>query len=154
MFDEYGIPRGAEPGEADMPVLFHFVYCSRGAEGIDDAEVSRIVEVAQRDNLARGITGVLVFGSGIFFQWIEGPAAQMKKSSRACIAIRGITILSRWTRVRSSGSASIRHGTWRGLRPTISVSSSKTRWRPPKTRIMPQRSGESWRNSIQGLSIR
>jgi hypothetical protein len=79
MFDEYGIPRGAEPVEADLPTLYHFVYCSRAAEGIDDAEVGRIVEVAQRHNLARGITGVLVFGSGIFFQWIEGPAAQMKK---------------------------------------------------------------------------
>ena len=79
MFDEYGIPRGLEPGDAALPALYHFVYCSRAAEGVDDAEVGRIVDTAQRLNLARGITGVLVFGSGIFFQWIEGPAAQMKK---------------------------------------------------------------------------
>ena len=46
---------------------------------MDDAEVGRIVESAQRNNLARGITGVLVFGSGVFFQWIEGPAAQIQK---------------------------------------------------------------------------
>ncbi len=67
------------PAKRTCRALYHFVYCSRAAEGIDDAQVGRIVEVAQRHNLARGITGVLVFGSGIFFQWIEGPAAQMKK---------------------------------------------------------------------------
>ena len=79
MFDEYGIPHGLDSGEAALPALYHFVYCSRAAEGVDDAEVGHIVDTAQRLNLARGITGVLVFGSGIFFQWIEGPAAPMKK---------------------------------------------------------------------------
>lgn len=78
MFDEYGLSRGAEWDEAALPTLYHFVYCSRAADGVDDAEVNRIVEAAQRNNLARGITGVLVFGSGVFFQWIEGPAGQMK----------------------------------------------------------------------------
>ena len=78
MFDEFGLPRGAELDDA-APALYHFVYCSRAADGLDDAEVGRIVEAAQRHNLARGITGVLVFGSGVFFQWIEGPAAQIQK---------------------------------------------------------------------------
>ncbi|MGU3285579.1 BLUF domain-containing protein [Methylobacterium sp. WL18] len=78
MFDEYGIPRGVELDEAALPKLYHFVYCSRAAEGVDDAEVSRIVETAQRNNFAHGITGVLVFGSGVFFQWIEGPAAKIQ----------------------------------------------------------------------------
>lgn len=78
MLDEYGFLRGAELDEGALPALYHFVYCSRAADGLDDAEVDRIVEAAQRNNLARGITGVLVFGSGIFFQWIEGPAAQMQ----------------------------------------------------------------------------
>ncbi|GJE17288.1 BLUF domain-containing protein [Methylobacterium marchantiae] len=78
MLDEYGFLRGAELDDDALPALYHFVYCSRAADGVDDAEVGRIVESAQRHNLARGITGVLVFGSGIFFQWIEGPAAQMQ----------------------------------------------------------------------------
>ncbi|MGU3362901.1 BLUF domain-containing protein [Methylobacterium sp. M6A4_1b] len=78
MLDEYGFLRGAELDEGASTALYHFVYCSRAADGVDDAEVGRIVESAQRHNLARGITGVLVFGSGIFFQWIEGPAAQMQ----------------------------------------------------------------------------
>jgi Sensors of blue-light using FAD len=59
MFDEFGFPRGADLDVA-APSLYTFVYCSRAAEGVDDAEVGRIVESAQRRNLARGITGVLV----------------------------------------------------------------------------------------------
>ena len=78
MFDEPGFPRDHEFEDAALP-LYHFVYCSRAADGVDDAEVRRIVESAQRRNSARGITGFLVFVSGVFFQWIEGPAAQIQK---------------------------------------------------------------------------
>jgi len=78
MFDEFGFPRDAASGYAE-PVLDTFVYCSRAAEGVDDAEVDRIIELSQRSNVARDITGVLVFGSGVFFQWIEGPPAQVEK---------------------------------------------------------------------------
>lgn len=78
MFDEFGFPRGADLSD-DGPTLCTFVYCSRAAEGVDEIEVGRIVETAQTRNLARSITGVLVFGSGVFFQLIEGPTAQMKK---------------------------------------------------------------------------
>ncbi|WP_310496293.1 BLUF domain-containing protein [Sandarakinorhabdus sp.] len=60
------------------PMLETFVYCSRAAEGVDDAEVDRIIEWSQRRNVEREITGVLVFGSGVFFQWIEGPPAAVK----------------------------------------------------------------------------
>ena len=77
MFDEPGFPRDAEFDD-NAPALFNFVYCSRAADGVDDVEVGRIVESAQRHNLERGITGVLVFGSGVFFQWIEGPPAEMQ----------------------------------------------------------------------------
>jgi hypothetical protein len=78
MFDEFPFPGGADFDDTS-PMLCTFVYCSRAAEGVDDAEVDRIVEAAQRRNLAGGITGVLVFGDGVFFQLIEGPAAQIQK---------------------------------------------------------------------------
>ena len=78
MFDEFGFPRGADFDDG-APMLCTFVYCSRAAESVDDAEVGRIVEAAQRSNRARGITGVLVFGNGVFFQLIEGPSAQIQK---------------------------------------------------------------------------
>ena len=77
MFDEYGFPREPEIDEF-APILCTYVYCSRAAEGVDDAEVDRIVESAQQRNLVCGITGVLVCGGGVFFQCIEGPAAQVK----------------------------------------------------------------------------
>ena len=56
-----------------LPFLYNLVYCSRAAEGIDDGDVNHIVESAQRWNPVFGITGLLVFGGGIFFQWLEGP---------------------------------------------------------------------------------
>ena len=78
MFDEFGFPGSADLDLA-APTLETFVYCSRAAEAIDDDEVGRIIEWSQRRNVDRGITGVLVFGSGVFFQWIEGPPAEVEK---------------------------------------------------------------------------
>ncbi len=78
MFDEPGFPRDPDD-DASAPTLYTFVYCSRAADGVDDAEVDRLIERSQRHNLACGITGVLVFGSGVFFQWIEGPTAEVRK---------------------------------------------------------------------------
>jgi Sensors of blue-light using FAD len=67
-------PQSDEPlsGHA-FPLLFNMVYCSRATAGVDDAAVARIIETARRWNPAQGITGLLVFGGGIFFQWLEGP---------------------------------------------------------------------------------
>jgi hypothetical protein len=78
MFDEYGFPGGTDVDDGS-PMLCTFVYCSRAAEGVDDTEVDRIVEAAQRRNLALDVTGVLVFGNGVFFQLIEGPFDQIQK---------------------------------------------------------------------------
>lgn len=66
--------RGDEPrhGRA-QPLLYNVVYCSRATPGVGDAEVAHIVATARRCNPSNGITGMLVFGSGIFFQWLEGP---------------------------------------------------------------------------------
>ncbi len=65
---------GDEPGfGSTSAALYNVIYCSRAADGVDAKEVDRIIETSQRENVARGITGLLVFGSGIFFQWLEGP---------------------------------------------------------------------------------
>ena len=56
-----------------LPLLHNAVYCSRASVGIDDAAVAKIIDVSRRLNPENGITGLLVFGSGIFFQWLEGP---------------------------------------------------------------------------------
>jgi hypothetical protein len=78
MFDEPGFPNDPDDDATALP-LHTFVYCSRAADSVDDAEVNRLIEAAQRHNLISGITGVLVFGSGVFFQWIEGPEAEVRK---------------------------------------------------------------------------
>jgi hypothetical protein len=76
MFDEYGFPD--EDADPAAIMLETFVYCSLASEGVDADEVSRLVAFSQARNVARGITGVLVFGSGVFFQWIEGPPAEVR----------------------------------------------------------------------------
>ena len=79
MFDEPGFPNGPDlDDDDDELILDTFVYCSRATEGVDDVEVDRIIERSQRRNAESQITGVLVFGSGIFSQWIEGPPAEVK----------------------------------------------------------------------------
>lgn len=66
--------QGDEPGPGpEMPLLHQVVYCSRAAPAVDALVVDRIVATARRTNPVHGITGLLVFGSGVFFQWLEGP---------------------------------------------------------------------------------
>jgi hypothetical protein len=68
------LSHGDEPGFGPTePKLYNLVYCSRATAGVDDAQVQRIIATARRSNAEYGITGMLVFGSGIFFQWLEGP---------------------------------------------------------------------------------
>ena len=55
------------------PLLYNTVYCSRATAGVDSAAVDSIIQSSRRHNPEMGITGLLVFGSGIFFQWLEGP---------------------------------------------------------------------------------
>jgi hypothetical protein len=67
-------PPGDEPMPGQhLPMLHNLVYCSRATAGVDDAAVERIVASARRRNPMLGLTGMLVFGSGVFFQWLEGP---------------------------------------------------------------------------------
>jgi hypothetical protein len=56
-----------------LSAIYNFVYCSRAAPEIDQQEVDRIIASSQRNNPRKGITGLLVFGGGVFFQWLEGP---------------------------------------------------------------------------------
>jgi hypothetical protein len=69
-YDEPGASLGGAP-------LFNFVYCSQAREGVGSADVDSIIATSRRRNRIQRITGVLVFGSGVFFQWIEGPKAEV-----------------------------------------------------------------------------
>ena len=59
--------------DSEDALLYNIVYCSRAAPGVGKAAVDKILQSAHRNNPAHGITGLLVFGGGIFFQWLEGP---------------------------------------------------------------------------------
>ena len=53
--------------------IHHIVYCSQAAQHMDKEALEKIITTAKRHNPKFGITGLLVYGSGIFFQWLEGP---------------------------------------------------------------------------------
>ena len=53
--------------------IHHIVYCSQAARHMDKEALEKIISTAKYHNPRFGITGLLVFGSGIFFQWLEGP---------------------------------------------------------------------------------
>lgn len=68
-----------EPGFGQkQPLLANVVYCSRAAANVDAAAVDHIIATSHRNNPRWGITGMLVFGEGIFFQWLEGPRASIQ----------------------------------------------------------------------------
>jgi hypothetical protein len=54
--------------------LVHCIYSSRASVAIRDAEVQALLASARSKNAARGITGMLLFIEGSFFQVLEGSA--------------------------------------------------------------------------------
>ena len=57
------------PGE----VFYNVLYCSHATGLMTQDELRKIVETSQRNNPLRGVTGLLVYGGGMFLQWLEGP---------------------------------------------------------------------------------
>ena len=53
--------------------IHNLVYCSQATQHMDKESIDQIIATAKHHNPTFGITGLLVFGSGIFFQWLEGP---------------------------------------------------------------------------------
>ena len=67
-----------EPVEAlEERLLFNLVYASTVSDGVSSADIDDIISASHRNNSSVGITGILVLGSGIFFQWIEGPKEEV-----------------------------------------------------------------------------
>ncbi len=86
-----------------LPPIHHVVYCSRAAPGINDAAVDHILQSAHRNNPRNGITGLLVFGGGMFFQWIEGPRTNIRRLMDTIKADRrheSVVVLSETEEVR------------------------------------------------------
>lgn len=67
-----------EPVEAlEETLVFNLVYASTISDGVSSADVDDIISASHRHNTIVGITGILVLGSGVFFQWIEGPKKEV-----------------------------------------------------------------------------
>jgi hypothetical protein len=74
------IPSTVQDGESPAePSLYNLIYCSLAVPNIETGQVEKIIAAAKHHNPLFGITGLLVFGSGIFFQWLEGPKASIQK---------------------------------------------------------------------------
>lgn len=55
--------------------MIRLLYYSQVTSGITDEEVRDILQTARRNNPGLGLTGVLVYGAGLFMQLLEGPEA-------------------------------------------------------------------------------
>jgi hypothetical protein len=71
---------------AREPPIFSTAYCSRVAKNLGGADIESIVSVARIKNSRQKITGWLVCGSGIFFQWLEGSREDVKRLMDTIIA--------------------------------------------------------------------
>ena len=57
-----------------MIQLFGFVYVSTATPLADIAQIEELLDRAQARNARAGLTGVLLYDSGNFMQYVEGPA--------------------------------------------------------------------------------
>ena len=55
-------------------MISQLIYTSDAAEALTDADLTRILESARRNNAQLGLTGMLLFGRGHFIQVLEGTA--------------------------------------------------------------------------------
>ena len=58
--------------------ILSLTYCSRANHNLTKADIDRIIAVSRINNPRHGITGWLVCGSGVFFQWLEGSREDVK----------------------------------------------------------------------------
>ncbi len=62
--------------------LYNVVYCSRATDMMSERELQDIIATSQANNAKNGITGLLVFGGGMFLQSLEGPRAAVETLMR------------------------------------------------------------------------
>jgi len=59
--------------------MYSLSYCSRANQKMGNAEIEAIVTTSRSNNPRHNITGWLVCGGGIFFQWLEGKREDVKR---------------------------------------------------------------------------
>jgi len=59
--------------------MIRLLYFSQATNIISDEEVQNILQVSRRNNSSTGMTGVLLYGGGVFMQVLEGPEQSVLK---------------------------------------------------------------------------
>ncbi len=56
------------------PDLIHLIYCSTATHEMSEAELLALLQTSRERNERLRITGMLLYGGGVFLQVLEGPA--------------------------------------------------------------------------------
>lgn len=103
---------------ATMVPLSSLLYESRSTATLTEHEVQQLVASAEARNLKEGVTGLLLYDEGRFFQWLEGPTEGLGRvwhSIRNDRRHTAITVLGETTTpVRLFGSSPMTLGKRRG----------------------------------------
>lgn len=59
--------------------LFALMYSSHAIGTVEQATLDQILEQARSNNARLGITGILLFRQGRFFQYLEGPESDVRR---------------------------------------------------------------------------
>ena len=70
----------------DAHILVSMTYASRANPDVSAKDFNEILQQAQQNNAANGITGMLTFNKDYFLQTVEGPRAQINRLLYALIA--------------------------------------------------------------------
>ncbi len=70
---------GMGKSAAAHPALCSVVYRSRAVTALSDYDLYELVQAAQSRNAAEDITGLMLYDDGRFYQWLEGPAANVAR---------------------------------------------------------------------------
>lgn len=71
---------------SDAHILVSMTYASRANPNVSAEDFNEILQQAQENNAANGITGMLTFNKDYFLQTIEGPRAQINRLLYGLIA--------------------------------------------------------------------
>jgi hypothetical protein len=65
------------PMPLDSAALYQLIYVSSATRPIGDSELAQILRGSRRHNLARGVTGMLLYHESLFLQVLEGPKQEV-----------------------------------------------------------------------------
>ena len=74
------------PRTSDAHILMSMTYASRANPDVSAKDFNEILQQAQVNNAANGITGMLTFNKDYFLQTVEGPRAQINRLLYGLIA--------------------------------------------------------------------